>query len=246
MPNIYLSPSTQEANLYVSGGTEEYWMNKLADELVPWLRSSGIRYTRNTPEMTAGSSLRASNAGAYDLHLALHSNASPEGRYGEHRGIIAYYAPGSVNGRRSAEIFAKNLRAIYPLPDQVKTMATTHLGEVTRTTAPANLLEIGYHDNPQDAAWITGNLPEIAKNLALSLTEFFGIPLIAPQPGRTGRVTLQSGNLNIRGKPNLGAPVVASAPNGAVLTVLGEWNGWYLVNYNGAVGYAKNDYILIS
>ncbi|HPW00246.1 MAG TPA: SH3 domain-containing protein [Oscillospiraceae bacterium] len=246
MPMIYLSPSTQEANLYVTGGTEEYWMNKLADELVPWLRSSGIRYTRNTPAMTAGSSLRASNAGAYDLHLALHSNASPEGHYGENCGIIAYYSPGSVKGQRSAEIFAKNLRSIYPLPDQVKTTSTTHLGEVFRTKAPANLLEIGYHDNPQDAAWITGNLPEIAENLALSLTEFFGIPLIPPQPERTGRVRLQSGNLNIRSKPNLGAPVLITAPNGAVLTVLGEWNGWYLVNYNGTLGYAKNDYVLVS
>ncbi len=33
MPIIYLSPSTQENNLYVNGGTEEEWMNKLADAL---------------------------------------------------------------------------------------------------------------------------------------------------------------------------------------------------------------------
>ena len=35
MPIIYLSPSTQENNLYVNGGTEEEWMNRLADALVP-------------------------------------------------------------------------------------------------------------------------------------------------------------------------------------------------------------------
>ncbi|HPD87952.1 MAG TPA: SH3 domain-containing protein [Oscillospiraceae bacterium] len=246
MPIIYLSPSTQEANQYVTGGTEEYWMNKLADNLVPWLRSSGIRYVRNTPEMTAGSSLRASNEGTYDLHIALHSNAAPEGKYGTSRGIIVFYAPGSTRGKRMAEIFAQNLRTVYPLPDQVKTMPTTNLGEVTKTRAPANLLELGYHDNAQDAAWITGNLPEIAENLALSLTEYFGIPLISPQPERTGRVKLQSGNLNIRSKPNLSAPVLILAPNGAVLTVLGEWNGWYLVNYGGTIGYAKKEYILVA
>ena len=33
MPIIYLSPSTQENNLYVNGGTEEQWMNRLADAL---------------------------------------------------------------------------------------------------------------------------------------------------------------------------------------------------------------------
>ena len=37
MPNIYLSPSTQEKNLYVNGGTEEEWMNRLADALEPYL-----------------------------------------------------------------------------------------------------------------------------------------------------------------------------------------------------------------
>ena len=46
MPIIYLSPSTQENNLYVTGGTEEEWMNRLADAMVPYLVSSGIRFNR--------------------------------------------------------------------------------------------------------------------------------------------------------------------------------------------------------
>ena len=71
MPIIYLSPSTQENNFYVSGGTEEEWMNRLADAMVPYLDASGIQYVRNTPEMTAAAAIRASNEGNYDLHLAL-------------------------------------------------------------------------------------------------------------------------------------------------------------------------------
>ena len=70
MPIIYLSPSTQERNYYVTGGTEEQYMNQLADLMVPYLDASGIRYTRNTPSMTAASSIAASNSGNYDLHLA--------------------------------------------------------------------------------------------------------------------------------------------------------------------------------
>lgn len=42
MPMIYLSPSTQEWNEYVTGsGSEEYNMNLLADALEPYLRSNG-------------------------------------------------------------------------------------------------------------------------------------------------------------------------------------------------------------
>ena len=60
MPIIYLSPSTQEYNEYVNGlGNEEEWMNRLADAMEPMLFASGIQYTRNTPDMTAASSIRA-------------------------------------------------------------------------------------------------------------------------------------------------------------------------------------------
>ena len=59
MPIIYLSPSTQENNYYVTGGTEEAYMNLLADKMVPYLDASGIRYVRNTPDMTAASSIAA-------------------------------------------------------------------------------------------------------------------------------------------------------------------------------------------
>ena len=51
MPKIYLSPSTQDWNMYVTGsGSEEYNMNLLADALVPYLLSNGIQYQRNRPE----------------------------------------------------------------------------------------------------------------------------------------------------------------------------------------------------
>ena len=58
MPIIYLSPSTQDWNHFVNGGTEEYYMNLIADAMEPYLLSSGIRWVRNTPDMTAASSRR--------------------------------------------------------------------------------------------------------------------------------------------------------------------------------------------
>lgn len=49
MPNVFLSPSTQEWNQYINGGTEEQYMNLIADRMEPYLRSSGIAYVRNDP-----------------------------------------------------------------------------------------------------------------------------------------------------------------------------------------------------
>ena len=80
MPRIYLSPSTQEYNSYITGaGSEEYFMNLLADAMEPYLLANTIRFTRNTPEMTAASSIAQAARGSYDFYLALHSNAAAEG-----------------------------------------------------------------------------------------------------------------------------------------------------------------------
>ena len=245
MPIIYLSPSTQENNLYVTGGTEEEWMNRLADAMVPYLTASGIQISRNTPDMTAASSILASNAGNYDLHLALHSNAAPEGSYGQVRGIIVFYYPGSAQGRRAANLVADGLKTIYPLPNNVRAEGTTSIGEVRRVRAPAVFIELGYHDNPDDATWIKTNLDPIARNIVLSLTEYFGLPFLEPMAPRPAVVDVSWGYLNIRSRPDSSAPVVARAYDGARLTVLNQYNGWYVVRFDGVVGWASSDFITL-
>ena len=138
MPRIFLSPSTQEYNPYITGnGSEEYFMNQIADAMEPYLLANTIRFTRNTPDMTAASSIRLANSGSYDFYLALHSNGSTDGtKEGAVRGVIAFYYPTSANGRRAADIFVKNLKDIYPLPDKVYARATTTLGEVRQPICP--------------------------------------------------------------------------------------------------------------
>jgi N-acetylmuramoyl-L-alanine amidase len=246
MPIIYLSPSTQENNYFVNGGTEEQYMNLLADKMIPYLDASGIRYSRNTPEMTAVSSIAASNTGNYDLHLALHSNAAPEGKYGTVRGSIVFYYPGSVQGQKAADIIADGLKAIYPRPDLVRAESTTAIGEVKKVKAPSVFLELAFHDNEADADWIKNNLDAIARNLVLSLTEYFVIPFFAQENPRQGVVDVSWGVLNIRARPNPSAPILAQAPNGAPLTILNGTSGWYLVNYGGTIGYASDDFVTLA
>ncbi|MBQ3055535.1 MAG: N-acetylmuramoyl-L-alanine amidase [Oscillospiraceae bacterium] len=241
MPTIYLSPSTQEFNPYINGGNEEQYMNLIADAMVPYLRASGIDYVRNTPEMTAATSIQASNAGNYDLHLALHSNAAPPALSGEIRGTDVYFYPTSADGRRAAEIIANNLKYIYPIPDEVRAVPTTTIGEVSRTRAPAVLIEFAYHDNEQDANWIKNNIPDIARNVVLSLTEYFDIPFVEPGPVRVGVVTAD--RVNVRDRPNTTANVVGSLPRGTRVEIDGETYGWYVIHANGIEGYVSVDFV---
>lgn len=180
MPFLFLSPSTQYFNPYITTGDERYWMNALADEMMPYLHASGITVTRNDPDGSAAQSIRDSNASRQDFHLALHSNAAPQALSGRLRGVDIYYYPTSEAGLRMANILVDDIRPVYPLPDRVQARSSTVIGELRRTRAPAVLAELGYHDNTEDANWLTGNLDEIARVLALGVTEYFGVPFLTP------------------------------------------------------------------
>ena len=245
MPKIYLSPSTQEGNQYVTGGSEEYYMNLVADALEPYLTANAIQFTRNRPDMRVTEIQRESNQGDYALHLALHSNASPEGRYGELQGVDIYYFGGSAAGRRAAELAQQNFKAIYPDPDLVDIRTTTSLGEVDRVKAPSLFIEIAYHDNVDDANWIINNIDAIARAIALTLAEYFGQPLFEPIPPRTATVATAGGNLNLRSRPNTMAAVIGTVPNGAQVTVYGLIPDWASIQYNGKPGFVAERYLNI-
>lgn len=243
MPSVFLSPSTQQWNQYVNGGNEEEQMNLIADAMEPYLRSSGITYSRNDPDRDVRGAIADSNSQYYDVHLALHSNAGGGRFAGILSGIDIYYSPYSVQSEKLADIIVNNLKNIYPNPSKVNTLPTTSLGEVTQTRAVAVLCELGYHDNPEDAEWIKSNTQPIARNLVQALCDYFGIPFIEAVPARTGTVTTDGSNLNIRSLPNMNARIVGVIPNRAEVTVLGQTGNWYVVSYGGMTGYSAADYI---
>ena len=159
MPTIYLSPSIQPYNKYLTEGDEQYWMNRIADDMVPMLEQNGIKVVRNTPNTSLGQAIRESNAG-------------PSNLAGKLRGPDVYYYPYSASGKRAAELIADELRKIYPDPDLVSTVATTRLAEITKTSAPAVLVEIAYHDNAEDEAWIRNNITVIAEALTRAVCAY--------------------------------------------------------------------------
>jgi N-acetylmuramoyl-L-alanine amidase len=245
MPKIFLSPSTQEWNPYASSGNEELYMNLLADRIEPYLRASGISWVRNDPTRNVNGAIKDSNAGSYDVHLALHSNAAPESLTGRLRGIDIYYAPSSYDSELLANTIANNLKSIYPLPDKVRAVPTSTLGEVLRTKAVAVLCELGYHDNYADEAWLKNNLETIAQNIVQSLCDYFGIPLVEPSAIRWGTVVTDGSNLRIRSYPSLSGTVIGSIPDGTNVMINGETGDWYVVSYNNIIGYASSEFIFV-
>ena len=237
MPDVYLSPSTQDYNPYIIGGSEKYYMNLLADAMEPYLSSSGISYGRNDPNGNAAAAVARGNRGNYRLYLALHSNAAPEIYEGMLRGPDVYYYPTSAQGKRAAEIIANGLREIYPEPELVNTRPSTTLLELKRSKAPAVYLELAYHDNEQDARWIADNIDAIAENLVISIADFLGVQYYPPVFPATGTVRTRGGVLNVRRAPNTTSAVIGTLPNGRTVKITGALTGWYAIDFGNTTGY---------
>lgn len=191
MPSIYLSPSTAEQQLVLTGGTEEYYMNLVADAMVPYLRANGIDFVRNDPGMTVSEVIEQANSQYHDVYLALNMESGIGNLAGLIRGVEVSHYTGSPGGIQAAQIFAKNLRAIYPDPNLVTVSADRLNRELRDTDAVAVMTDLGYRDNLTDVTWMQNNINEIAKNLVLSLTEYFGMPFVDIPSENTAETNLR-------------------------------------------------------
>ncbi|MCU7521926.1 MAG: N-acetylmuramoyl-L-alanine amidase [Ignavibacteria bacterium] len=178
MYSIYLSPSTQDKNLGVRGyGTEEQRMNDIADLMEPALKKLGITVYRNNPGMGVVESVKDSNLRKPTIHLAIHSNACN----GKARGCDVFFHKAGGQGEKFAKIIYHHLSPITPVSDRGVHEGQNHFGpgkplyETAYTTAPAALVEVSFHDNVEDAAWIIDNLRHIAQALVDSVVEMLDI-----------------------------------------------------------------------
>lgn len=243
MASVYLSPSTQESNITINGGNEEYYMNLITNAMIPYLNASGIKYGRNNPDMTALQAAEEANAGDYDFYLAIHSNAAGGDFAGRVRGAEIYYFPTSAEAKRAATIFANNYKEIYPIPEFVRTIPLNTPVELNKTKMPAILFEVAYHDNQQDFQWLSSNINAIAENLAASVADFLNVSFELPEPFARGIVTLNSGNLNIRNAPSANAPIIGTLANGDVVNVLEALNDWFRIRSGETNGFVNSRYI---
>jgi N-acetylmuramoyl-L-alanine amidase len=167
----YISPSTQEHNKTALGNTEENIMHKVADELVPLLKSAGLEILRGEKTDTLTQMVRQSNLFNADFHVAIHSNAYD----GKSRGCEIFHFPNSAKGKKLAESIYKYIEPLTPTADR---KVKEHAGyyELKETNAPAVIVEVDFHDNYEGAKWIDENIFPIAEAIAKGICDYCGIP----------------------------------------------------------------------
>ena len=160
MASVYISPSLQDWNVgYGMYGTEEQRMNQVADIVQYELGRHGITTWRN-------------------------SNASANG---EARGAEIYVHRFGGEAERLARDIYGYVSDLTPTEDLgVKEGYTTFNGqgmyELRRTASPAALLEVAFHDNPEDAQFIIDNIYELGRGVARGILDYFDIDYIEDTP----------------------------------------------------------------
>lgn len=185
LKKVYLSPSVQQGNLFVVGDvTEEQNSNLVTDILEKALKNKyGITVYRNSPSMTLAQIIADSNAKAPDIHVSIHSNAGG-GRGCE---VYAYLISGkTTNSQKLAQYMYNEFSAITPSTDRgIKNGVTASLGEIVKTSATAVLVEMAFHDNKEDAAWLIANRQACATAFEKAICSYFGISYITDSTAST-------------------------------------------------------------
>ncbi len=178
---IYISPSSQPANTYAVGNTnEQEQCRKIAAALEKELDRcgfnskaglSGTMYTRTTE----------SNSFGADLHLPIHTNAF-DGKVAGLR-IMVYKKGGEAE--KIAKAIMDTLSPITPgKSDGISEYPGLY--EVKSSNAICVYIEVGFHDNPEEAKWIIEHTQDIAVAIAKGLCNHYGVKYILanaePQP----------------------------------------------------------------
>lgn len=183
---VYLSPSNQENNQYAIGGSEETYMNRVADVIQAVLVSHGVETYRNIPSMTLQQVVFDSNQVNPDIHAAIHSNSG-----GGHGCEVFCYKHGSTKGETLANLVYNEVSAITPYKDRGVKQGYNfygkgqHMYEVAYTNAPAFLVEVAFHDNTEEAQWIVNNINNLGIAIAKGILSYLGITYVAPTPPQT-------------------------------------------------------------
>jgi N-acetylmuramoyl-L-alanine amidase len=172
---IYISPSDQERNAYAVGETnEKEQCHRIAAELMVALSRCGLQGKTNyTASMVER--VKESNAWDADLHLPIHTNA----HNGEVQGTRLFSYANTGAGKEACEAIMQTLAPVTP--GESDAITTANFYEIKYAKAPTAYLEVGFHDNPEEAKWMVENTTQIAEAICQGICEFFDQPYVKPK-----------------------------------------------------------------
>jgi N-acetylmuramoyl-L-alanine amidase len=180
---IYVSPSSQTENRYVLGDTNEAEQCRaIAQVLVEALQRCGFAAVAG---MQGDMYRRVGESDSFgaDLHLPIHTNAYNKKVAGTR--IYCYDTAGT--GYRVSKAILAALAPITPgTSDSINARKTLY--EIYKPKAPTAYVEVGFHDNEQEARWIIDNTRPIGEAICKGICNHYGVAYREPEEAVLYRV----------------------------------------------------------
>ena len=180
---IYISPSSQTANTYAVGNTNEaVQCRKIAVKVVEALKRCGFEAKTNVTEgKTMYDRVKESNSWGADAHIPIHTNACN----GKVAGFRGFYYSASGEGYK---LVSAIMDAVAPITvgtsDGLSRQADLY--EVKYSTAPCAYLELGFHDNKEEAQYIIDHTEDLAEAICKGICKHYGVNYVAPKVDTQG------------------------------------------------------------
>lgn len=173
---IYVSPSSQPANTYAAGNTnEQFQCRRIALATVEALKRCGFDAMTNVKDgITMYDRVRESNAWGADLHLPEHTNAFNK----KLKGTRMFCSSLTGEGGKACKAILDELKPVVPGESDGVQVADFY--EITATKAPCAYVEAAFHDNAEQAKWIIDHVVDIAEAVCRGVCKHFGRKYVAP------------------------------------------------------------------
>ena len=175
---IYVSPSSQPANTYAAGNTnEQEQCRRIALATVEALKRCGFDAMTNVKDgITMYDRVRESNAWGADLHLPEHTNAFNK----KLKGTRMFCSSLTGEGGKACKAILDELKPVVPGESDGVQVADYY--EITATKAPCAYVEAAFHDNAEQAKWIIDHVVDIAEAVCRGVCKHFGrkyVPVVS-------------------------------------------------------------------
>lgn len=207
----------------------EYYIKLIISQIKECINLSGISYSEN-PNL--------SNVPLQTAQIIFDSNNELNSIPADNGGVYIFFIAGNPESKRLATIISKNLGNIYYDSKNVKIISQNEIN----SDFPNVTIGLGFENNLKDIEWVRENTEEIAKNIVMSLSEYFGLPFVACQKSNIGVTTA---DVTLYGRPSEMSEIIRSIPANTKVKIVSQWENWYLIGENQHLGYVQNRYVTL-
>lgn len=179
---IYISPSSQPANLYSAGGTnEQVQCVRIATYAKAAFDRCGVECKLGAAEIGMEARVAESNSWGADIHLPIHTNAG-----GGHGAVVFVY--NDANKALGQPVYDA-LQDINLYKATYGVRVNSSLYECRYTNGRCVYVEAAFHDNAEEARWIIEHVKDLGEAICKGMCKAIGVTYIpekqTEQPGTT-------------------------------------------------------------